>query len=47
MHDLVQIDYILPEVPIEISATGIGHVNGAGEDTASFKVLYSGSLSPI
>src|SRR3954453_21765409 len=44
VHDLSIMDYILPEVPMEISATGIGHVNGAGEDTAYISVFYSGSI---
>jgi predicted dehydrogenase len=43
VHDLSIMDYILPEVPVEISATGIGHVNG-GEDTAYVSVFYSGSI---
>ena len=32
------------ESPVEVSATGIGHVNGAGEDTAYVSVFYSGSI---
>lgn len=44
VHDLSIMDYILPEVPLEVSATGIGHVNGVGEDTAYVSVFYSGSI---
>lgn len=44
VHDLSIMDYLLPEEPVEISATGIGHVNGAGEDTAYVSVFYSGSI---
>jgi predicted dehydrogenase len=44
VHDLSIMDYILPEEPVEVSATGIGHVNGAGEDTAYVSVFYSGSI---
>lgn len=44
VHDLSIMDYILPEEPVEVSATGIGHVRGAGEDTAYVSVFYSGSI---
>ena len=44
VHDLSIMDYILPEVPVEVSATGTGHVSGAGEDTAFVSVFYSGSI---
>lgn len=44
VHDLSIMDYILPEVPLEVSATGIGHVTGAGEDTAYVSLFYSGSI---
>ena len=44
VHDLSIMDFILPEEPVEVSATGIGHVNGAGEDTAYVSVFYSGSI---
>ncbi len=43
VHDLSIMDYILPEVPLEVSATGISHVNGI-EDTAYVSVFYSGSI---
>jgi predicted dehydrogenase len=44
VHDLSIMEYILPEEPVEVSATGIAHVNGAGEDTAFISVFYSGSI---
>jgi predicted dehydrogenase len=44
VHDLSIMDYILPEVPVEVSATGIEHVAGAGEDAAYVSVFYSGSI---
>lgn len=44
VHDLSIMDYVLPEVPVEVSATGIGHVNGGDEDTAYVSVFYSGSI---
>jgi predicted dehydrogenase len=31
-------------VPVEVSATGIGHVAGAGEDAAYVSLFYSGSI---
>ena len=43
VHDLSIMDYILPEEPVEVSATGIAHVNGA-EDTAFVSIFYSGSI---
>ena len=43
VHDLSIMDHILPEEPVEVSATGIAHVNGA-EDTAFVSVFYSGSI---
>jgi predicted dehydrogenase len=44
VHDFSIMDYILPEEPVEISATGIGHVRGAAEDTAYVSVFYSGLI---
>ena len=43
VHDLSIMDYILPEEPVEVSATGIAHVNGT-EDTAFVSVFYTGSI---
>jgi predicted dehydrogenase len=44
VHDLSIMDYILPEVPLEVSATGVAHVPGASEDTAYVTVFHSGSI---
>jgi predicted dehydrogenase len=43
VHDLSIMDYILPEEPVEVSATGLAHVNST-EDTAFVSVFYSGSI---
>ena len=44
VHDLSIMDYILPELPVEVSATGVAHVPGAAEDTAYVSVFHSGSV---
>src|SRR5262249_6535504 len=44
VHDLSIMEYILPESPIEVSATGIGHVNGAAENIAYVTAFYESSL---
>jgi len=44
VHDLSIMDYILPDLPLAISATGIGHVLGAAEDIAYATVFYGSSL---
>jgi len=44
VHDLSIMEYILPESPVEVSATGIGHVNGAAENIAYVTAYYEGSL---
>jgi predicted dehydrogenase len=44
VHDLAIMDYILPESPVEVSATGIGHVDGATENLAYVTTFYD---SPI
>ncbi len=41
VHDLAIMDYILPESPVEISATGIGHVDGATENIAYVTAFYA------
>ena len=43
VHDLAIMDYILPENPVEVSATGIAHLNGT-EDTAYVSVYCDGSV---
>ena len=44
VHDLAIMDYILPESPVEVSATGIGHVDGATESIAYVTAFYESSL---
>jgi len=44
VHDLSIMDYILPESPVEVSATGVAHVEGASEDTAYVSIYHSGSI---
>jgi len=44
VHDLAIMDYILPETPVEVSATGVRHVSGAAEDIAYVTALYESSL---
>ncbi len=44
VHDLSIMEYILPEGPVAISATGIGHVNGAAENIAYATVFYGSSM---
>jgi predicted dehydrogenase len=44
VHDLSIMEYILPESPLEISATGIGHVSGAAENIAYVTAFYESSL---
>lgn len=44
VHDLSIMDYILPESPVAVSATGIGHVKGAVENIAYVTAFYESSL---
>ncbi len=44
VHDVAIMDYILPECPAEVSATGIGHVSGASENLAYVTAFYGSSL---
>ncbi len=44
VHDLSIMEHILPESPVEISATGIGHVRGAAENIAYVTAFYESSL---
>jgi predicted dehydrogenase len=41
VHDVAIMDYILPGQPIEVSATGVGHVDGASENLAYVTAFYS------
>ena len=44
VHDLSIMEYILPQGPVAVSATGIGHVHGAAENIAYMTAFYEGSL---
>lgn len=44
VHDFSIMEYVLPDVPIEVSATGVRHVTGAAEDIAYVTVFYEGSV---
>jgi predicted dehydrogenase len=44
VHDLSIMDFILPESPVAISATGIGHIKGAAENIAYVTAFYDSSL---
>jgi len=44
VHDLSIMEYILPECPKEVSATGSGHVCGAAENIAYLTVFYDSAL---
>jgi len=44
VHDLSIMEFLLPEAPMSVSATGIGHVNGATENIAYVTAFYESSL---
>lgn len=44
VHDLSIMEFILPESPVAVSATGIGHVKGAAENIAYVTAFYESSL---
>jgi len=44
VHDVAIMDYILTDCPLEVSATGSGHVNGASENLAYVTAFYDTSL---
>lgn len=44
VHDLSIMEFVLPESPVAISATGIGHVRGAAENIAYVTAFYQSSL---
>ena len=44
VHDLSIMEYILPETPVAISATGINHLSGATENIAYVTAFYDSSL---
>jgi predicted dehydrogenase len=43
VHDFSIMDNLLLEQPVEVSATGIAHMRGTGEDTAYVSVFYADS----
>lgn len=44
VHDLSIMEFILPESPVAVSATGIGHIKGASENIAYVTAFYDSSL---
>ena len=44
VHDLSILDYIYPERPTAISATGISHVEGGTEDVAYLTLFYNNQM---
>lgn len=44
VHDLSIMEYIFPDSPVAMSATGIGHVSGAAENIAYVTAFYETSL---
>ena len=44
VHDLSIMDFLLPEAPCAVSATGIRHVADRGEDIAYLTLFFSSSL---
>jgi predicted dehydrogenase len=44
VHDLSIMEFILPDTPAAVSATGIGHIKGAAENIAYVTVFYESSL---
>ena len=43
IHDLSIMDYVLPEKPVAISATGISHVPGQPENVAYITLFFTGA----
>lgn len=44
VHDLSILEFIIPESPVAISATGLGHVEGVSENIAYVTAFYESSL---
>jgi predicted dehydrogenase len=44
VHDLAIMDYVLPRYPIEVSATGMGHIPGSTNNIAYLTLFFEGSL---
>ncbi len=43
IHDLSIMDYVLPEKPVAVSATGISHIPGQPENVAYITLFFSGA----
>jgi predicted dehydrogenase len=43
-HDLSIMDYVLPQTPVAVSATGLAHVPGEPENIAYMTMFFEGSL---
>ncbi|SFV27743.1 Predicted dehydrogenase [Devosia crocina] len=44
VHDLAIMDYVLPQKPIAVSATGMGHVEGEPENMAYLTLYFPGRM---
>lgn len=44
VHDLSIMDYVLPQQPVAVSATGVGHVAGEPENIAYLTLFFEGNL---
>jgi predicted dehydrogenase len=44
VHDLSIMDYVLPSLPVAVSATGMSHVRGQPENVAYLTLFFDGSL---
>jgi predicted dehydrogenase len=44
VHDLSILDFLLPQFPVAVSATGIGHVKGVAENVAYVTAFYDSPL---
>jgi predicted dehydrogenase len=44
VHDLSIMDYVLPQTPVAVSATGLAHVPGQPENIAYMTMFFDGSL---
>ena len=44
VHDLSILDYIYPEKPTAVSATGISHIEGGTEDVAYLSLFYNSKM---
>jgi len=47
VHDLSIMDYVLPEKPVAVSATGMGHVAGEPENIAYLTLFFESKLIAI